>query len=96
MKDYYHVNIYLPLIDNVLTHLRDRFGPIQQKISNLSALISAYIGTYIQLQPAVELYRSPADIERVKTEFELWRTQWLSLPVQERKRINSAILSLQH
>lgn len=95
-SDYFYINIYLPLIDNVLVHLRDRFGPTQQKVIHLSALIPAFIGQYTQVQPAVELYHNLIEEDQVKAEFELWRTQWLSRPLDERNLVNSAVLAIQN
>jgi hypothetical protein len=65
VADCYRLNIYMPLIDSVLLHLRERFGPVQQKILNLSALIPAYISSFSDIRAAVVMYE--AFIEETKS-----------------------------
>ena len=46
VDDYYRINVYIPMIDHVHNHLKDRFGSMQQKTLGLNALIPAHLGTY--------------------------------------------------
>ena len=94
VAEYYRLNIYLPLIYSVLQHLRDRFGPVQQKTLHLSALIPAYIGSFSDIRSAVVMYETFIETEQIATEFLLWKEQW-KCPIQ-RKAVNSAILALQN
>ena len=59
VENYHRLNVFLPLIDSVCTHLEDRFGPIQQKLFGLSALIPAYLGSYTDVVSAASFYRVP-------------------------------------
>ena len=94
VAEYYRLNIYVPLIDSVLQHLRDRFGPAQQKTLHLSALIPAHLGSFSDIRPAVAMYETFLETDQIATEFLLWKEQW-KCPLQ-RKTINSAILALQN
>jgi hypothetical protein len=49
VESYYKLNMFFPLVDSICTHLKDRFGPVQQKLFGLSALIPAYLGSYTDI-----------------------------------------------
>jgi len=46
VEEYYRLNLFFPLIDSICSHLQDRFGPVQQKLFGLSALVPAHLGSY--------------------------------------------------
>ena len=45
-------------VDSVCSHLQDRFGPVQQKLFGLSALVPAHLGSYNDVVAGASLYES--------------------------------------
>ena len=96
-KQYYKLNVFLPLIDNIATHLQDRFSPTQRKIMHLMHLVPAYIGTFDEVLPAAEMYAtcSMIDVTCLEGEFDIWRTRW-NQQLSEKNVVNNALLALEH
>jgi hypothetical protein len=77
VETYYRVNMFIPLLDGILKHIKDRFGPTQSKVLSLSRLIPAYIGTFDDIIPAIHIYSDFLDVENVvRGEFLMWKEQW--------------------
>ena len=79
VESYYRLNLFLPLVDSVRTHLLDRFGPVQQKLLGLSALIPAHLGSYSDVVSGASVYESLVTLHDLPAEFELWTEQCLEL-----------------
>jgi len=76
-ETYYRVNMFLPLLDGLAAHVTDRFGATQQKCMALGRLVPAHLGTFADIEPAVDIYASLLDSKlHVKGEFDLWKQQW--------------------
>jgi len=47
VEDYYRINVYYPTIDNIVTDVELRFGPVQKKAATLACLVPGFmkIGT---------------------------------------------------
>eukprot|EP00057_Strongylocentrotus_purpuratus_P011007 XP_011665481.1 PREDICTED: zinc finger MYM-type protein 1-like [Strongylocentrotus purpuratus] len=93
--EYYKLNVFLPLIDNIVTHLQDRFSPTQRKIMHLMHLVPAYISTYEDVLPAAETYDSLIDISCLEGEFAIWLKRWDNTEAGEKKSVNTALLALE-
>jgi hypothetical protein len=78
VKEYYKLNMYIPLLDGLLSHLRDRFGPTQEKALSLGYIVPAYLGKdFKDIEPALELYgHFITSHEEVRAEFTIWRHRW--------------------
>jgi hypothetical protein len=87
--------MFFPLVDSVFNHLKDRLGPVQQKMFGLSALIPAYLGSYTDIVSAASFYESHASIKDLSAEYELWSEQWTRAGEVERKEVNTAVLALE-
>jgi hypothetical protein len=74
---YYRINMFAPLLDDHMAHIKERFGDTQRKCLSLTHLIPAYLGRYDEIKEAVIYYASfissPAQVEG---EFMLWREKW--------------------
>ena len=79
VEEYYRLNLFLPLIDSVCSHLQDRFGPVQQKLFGLSALVPAHLGSYNDVVAGASLYEALISVHELPTEFELWTEHGLEL-----------------
>jgi hypothetical protein len=78
VSNYFRINMYIPLLDGLCSHLNDRFGPSQEKALSLMGLVPAYMTNDIgTLQPAIELYSCllPATYE-IEGEFKIWSYTW--------------------
>jgi len=95
VEDYYRLNLFLPLVDSVCSHLQDRFGPVQQKLFGLSALVPAHLGSYNDVVAGASLYEYLITVHELPTEFELWTEQWTRAGEAERKKVNTAVLALE-
>jgi len=87
VEEYYRLNLFLPLIDNVCSHLQDRFGPVQQKLFGLSALVPAHLGSYNYVVAGASLYESLISVHELPTEFELCTEQWTTAGEAGRKKL---------
>jgi len=74
-------------ITGICSHLQDRFGPVQQKLFGLSALVPAHLGSYNDVVAGAPLYESLISVNELPTEFELWTEQWTRAGEAERKKI---------
>jgi hypothetical protein len=93
--EYYRLNVYLPLLDNVTTHLNDRFGPKQTQVFHLSRLVPSNIdnSTYEEVHTAAEFYETLIELDQLSAEFQLWKHQWQGNLKQ--KSTNTAVLALE-
>ena len=86
IDNYYRINMFLPLLNGIVSHIRQRFGVDQRTSLALSRLIPAYLGIYRDIEPAVVKYANlVACKQQVEGEFLLWRQQWSD------KEVSSAI-----
>jgi len=99
-ETFFRVNMFLPLIEGVSGHLRDRFGMAQRNSLVLSHLIPAYVcnANYEDILPAIAKYNTliSSRIE-MECEFTLWKVQWTErqqLPLAS--EISTAAAALEH
>jgi len=77
-EEYFRQNLFVPLVDGVLLHVQERFGPTQKKALALGILVPAYMGSFKDLCPALDLYSDfIGTIMVVQAEFTLWKRQWI-------------------
>ena len=74
-------------ITGICSHLQDRFGPVQQKLFGLSALVPAHLGSYNDVVAGASLYESLISVHELPTEFELWTEQWTRAGEAEWKKL---------
>ena len=79
--EYHRINMFFPLLDEVVGNMQARFGLHQQKIATLTRLLPCFVkeSSWQDILPAVTKYASfldPASI--VEGEYEIWKQQWLS------------------
>jgi hypothetical protein len=94
IENYFRVNMYIPVLDGLCTHLTDRFGAAQAKSLSLVGLVPAYMTTDVKtLQPAIEFYRDilPSEHE-ITAEFAIWKQKWVS--VDEASKVKTAVAAL--
>jgi len=96
IEEYYKVNLYVPLLDGLLLHLKDRFGPTQQKSLALGHLVPAFLcENFSDIQPAIEMYSSfITSVEELRAEFSIWK-HW-SINSGIAKEINTAAAALEN
>ena len=75
VEDYYKVNMYIPVLDGLHSHIRDRFGRTHEKALSLGHIVPAYLRKdFADIEPASEIYEyfitSRAE---VRTEFDIWK-----------------------
>lgn len=95
IANYYRIQQFLPLLDDLISHLRDRFGPSQKKSLSLMGLVPAYIAKdFSILKPAVEMYADllPSEYE-AQAEFIVWQHKWQGHEMAA--EINTAVAALQ-
>eukprot|EP00795_Rhopilema_esculentum_P014982 gene14981-biopygen873 len=79
--DYYRINVFLPLLDEVAGDMKARFGPHQQKIATLTRILPCFVkeSTWQDILPAALKYGVFLDpLSIVEGEYEIWKQQWLS------------------
>lgn len=93
---YFRINLYVPLLDGLCSHLDDRFSSTQQKALSLMGLVPAFISDDVNtLQPAIDLYAAllPSAYE-IYSEFIIWKHRWQHRP-EEAARVRTAAAALQ-
>ena len=88
-------NCSWPLLDGLISHLHDRFGPSQEKSLSFMGLVPAYIAKgFSILKPAVEMYADllPSEYE-APGEFIVWQHKWQGHEMAA--EINTAVAALQ-
>jgi hypothetical protein len=74
---YYRINMFTPLLDDHLAHIKERFGETQRKCLSLTYLVPAYLGCYDDIKEAVTYYASfISSPTQVEGEFMLWKEKW--------------------
>jgi len=93
---YYCINMYIPLLDGLCTHLNDHFGPTQEKALSLMGLIPAYISGGVEiLQLANDLYSVLHSSEhKISSELTIRKHKWQQQP-KHAAQIQTATASLQ-
>jgi hAT family C-terminal dimerisation region len=88
--------VFLPLLDGLLLHIRDRFGPTQEKALALGHLVPANIAKEFKvIEPALKIYGHFISSElEVRAEFEIWRHRWRDLDAA--KKVNTAATALEN
>jgi len=79
--DYYRINMFFPLLDEVVGDMKARFGPHQQKIATLTRILPCFVkeSTWQDILPAAQKYGVFLDpLSIVEGEYEIWKQQWLS------------------
>ncbi|XP_072163566.1 52 kDa repressor of the inhibitor of the protein kinase-like [Diadema setosum] len=61
VSEYFRLNVFLPLIDTVSTHLRDRFSITQRKIMHLTRIVPAFVDDNKEFLSAAEMYQDLVD-----------------------------------
>jgi len=86
IEEYYRLNLYVPLFNGFLLHLKERFGPTQEK---------AYLGKeFSDIEPGVKLYQAfVSSVEEICAEFTIWRHRWLDSSAAQ--GINTAAAALE-
>lgn len=96
VRDYYRVNLAIPLIDGVLTNIHDRFSQKQAKSFALSRIIPAQLGDNTDIADAVQKYSSFLDTyDGIEGEFLHWQVFWKKKK-DEASQIDSALTALNH
>ena len=79
--DYYRINMFFPLLDEVVGDMKVRFGPHQQKIATLTRILPCFVkeSTWQDILPAAQKYGVFLDpLSIVEGEYDIWKQQWLS------------------
>jgi len=63
--DFYRTNVYIPLLDVIITDISDRFGPHQRRTFALAGLIPAQLGQWTQIRAACDKYAAYLDTPAV-------------------------------
>lgn len=92
-EEYYRTNMYIPLLDNFISDLENRFGPHQKSSLNLATLVPSHLGMWDLLEPAVQKYINHVDsLSAVKGEFHLWTQMWEKKEAAERAECSTGNL----
>ena len=79
--EYNRINMFFPLLDEVVGDMQARFGLHQQKIATLSRILPSFVKetSWQDILPAVTKYASFLDpLSIVEGEYEIWKQQWQS------------------
>lgn len=94
VEQYYKLNLYIPLLDNVRTHIKDRFSSKQKQIFQLSQLIPSNMTPETGL-PSLAFYESLVDMELLEGEFEAWKHQWTVINSATKIKTDTALKALE-
>lgn len=104
-EDYYRINIYLPLLDNIISDLKDRFNNDAMKLFDLNSIIPSSIiitknnedlndwikSILVYLKKKFMKFES--DNESFKSEIDFWTLKWKKkIEIKEDKTIILQIL----
>jgi hypothetical protein len=94
---YYRINMFIPLLDELISHLSYRFGKLQQTALSLMGLIPSCLDDNLDsLQPAIAMYSEllPSPFE-LSGEFTIWKRKWTSTEGETRAtQVNTALAAL--
>jgi hAT family C-terminal dimerisation region len=80
-KDYYRINLFIPVLDHFITSLTDRFSTHQWMAYRVSVLIPSMIEnkSFVDLKDCISLYEDHLpSTSTIKEEFELYKRKWLN------------------
>jgi len=78
-ESYFRINMFVPLLDTLSNHIKDRFGETHSKSLALSHLVPSRLGSFNDIEPAVDMYASLLDSKiQVRGEFDIWKAHWKS------------------
>jgi len=97
---YYRINLWYPVLDNVINDIKLRFGPSQTKALGASKLIPRFMSSneeddWSKVQETFGVYSSVCvDPEIVvKAEYALWRRSWTNVAFDQKPK--TAVAALQ-
>ena len=80
VEDYYRVNVYIPMLEEVIADLSGRFSPHHRHSFVLTSLLPCNVvqSTWADIQPAISKYGSLLDpsLTVIKAEYTLWQQHW--------------------
>jgi len=75
--DYYRVNVFIPLLEQLSYDIQFRFGPHQRQTYGLAALIPSQTTDWNQVEAACDKYADFLDLPAVvEAEYYLWINKW--------------------
>jgi hypothetical protein len=75
--DYYRVNVYVPLLDTVVSDIESRFSAHQRQSFALAGLIPSQLKDWDTVKAAVEKYTDSLDsVSLVEGEYHRWSQYW--------------------
>jgi hAT family C-terminal dimerisation region len=75
--DYYRVNVYVPLLDTVVSDIKNRFSAHQRQSFALAGLIPSQLKDWDSVKAAVEKYADSLDsVSLVEGEYHGWSQYW--------------------
>jgi hypothetical protein len=98
---YFRINLWYPVLDNVISDMKLRFGSSQIKALGAGKLIPRFMtsdeeGDWSKVQETFGVYSSTCTDPEivVKAEYSLWRRSWTNVPFD--KKPKTAVAALQH
>lgn len=93
-EEYFRIAIYIPLLDDFIQQLNERFINKKELIISLQNVIPKFCvyKSYKDIKPCVDFYISNPNSTAVEAEFLLWQTKWTK--ILEKERPSNALNSL--
>jgi hypothetical protein len=80
-ENYYQVHLFIPILDDFITSLADRFSAHQRMAYNFSALIPALVEqkSFNDLKDCITFYEAYlSSPNTIKEEFQLYKCKWIN------------------
>lgn len=92
-EEYFRRSVYIPVMDDLMQQLQDRFEKHRNIVSSLYMILPAHCvnAHYSDVLPCVQFYCNDAT-DSVSAEFDIWKVKCSKIPLAERP--TSAVLSL--
>jgi hypothetical protein len=93
-EEYFRRSVYIPVVDDFIQQLSDRFENHRSIISSLYKILPAHCVSayYSDIEQCVQFYCQDGDMDSIKAEFNIWQIKCAKMPLSERP--TSALLSL--
>lgn len=84
-EEYFRRSVYVPVIDDFIQQLDDRFENHWSIISSLHRILPAHCVSahYCDIEECVQFYCQDGDIDSIEAEFNIWQTKWPKTPLSE-------------